>query len=286
VTFQVQTVFFSEAKALHDGNVYFVLFNRIQTASRLKWEQRKEVGWRCRCFCTHAFRRSGSRHCSAYCHVDMCVVSRQSKKDGVHHAKPASNIRAELKLLQLLCEGHNRVHQVRGCGLTTLTRQHARVVTTVLTLGSILWVCQNLLRTQSSTGNTFDLVTAVAEYLITLEAHADDAGLVEALQAMNTLIDMMSGPCLENHVAVFAAKAVDACNRILLWTPLEMEVCVCLCVCVSHAQLLSVSCFVLRVAYVRPCVFTGTEPACRGCCAATWHSFQGGHQAPRLWHRG
>ncbi len=83
---------------------------------------------------------------------------------------------------------------------------------------------QNMLRTQATAGRSYDLVTAVARYFVTLEAHGDENCVTEMLQAVATMIDMMQGPCLENIQAVIAAKVVDACKRILAWSEIEFTV--------------------------------------------------------------
>ena len=49
---------------------------------------------------------------------------------------------------------------------------------------------QNILRTQSLLGKSYDLVTAVAEYLAVLEQNVDDDNLDEAAQALETLVEV------------------------------------------------------------------------------------------------
>ncbi len=83
---------------------------------------------------------------------------------------------------------------------------------------------QDTLRVQAKSGKSYDVVTAVARYFVTLEACADEAGLREALQAMDTMIDMMQGPCLGNIDAITGAKVVEACKRLLAWTNIERTV--------------------------------------------------------------
>lgn len=84
-------------------------------------------------------------------------------------------------------------------------------------------VMQNTLRVQATAGRSYDLVTAVARYFVTLEAHGDENGVAEMLQAVATMIDMMQGPCVENINTVINAKVVDACKRILAWTDRDLK---------------------------------------------------------------
>ena len=83
---------------------------------------------------------------------------------------------------------------------------------------------QNALRSQAAGARSFDLVTAVAQYFVTLEAHGDAQGMPEMLQAMETLTDMLQGPCTENIDAVIQARVVDTCKRILAWTERDLRV--------------------------------------------------------------
>jgi hypothetical protein len=77
---------------------------------------------------------------------------------------------------------------------------------------------------QTASGKSYDLVTSVARYFVTLESCADEAGLREALQAVETMVDMMQGPCVENINVIVNAKVVDACKRVLAWTDMDLSV--------------------------------------------------------------
>ena len=83
---------------------------------------------------------------------------------------------------------------------------------------------QDTLRSQGVSGKSYDLVTAVARYFRVLVAHADEAGVLEAIQAMNTLVDMVQGPCVGNIATVIDAKVVEACKRLLSWSDADRKV--------------------------------------------------------------
>jgi hypothetical protein len=211
----VQREFFREMKILKDVNVYKVLFDIIEAAAASKVDNMKEVGLTRRmpfaCVLAvpsvpphGAWNILGCpRACPVVFDCTQCCLVPRGRNDQVKLNRSRGiqdgdclgqrDITFELKLLQLLCEGH------------VLKRQ-------------------DTLRIQGKSGKSYDLVTAVARYFVTLEACADEAGLREALQAINTMIDMMQGPCMGNILAVIDAKVVEACKRLLAWTDNDLMV--------------------------------------------------------------
>ena len=95
---------------------------------------------------------------------------------------------------------------------------------------------QDTLRVQARSGKSYDLVTSVARYFVTIEASLDEDSLDEALQAMNTLVDMMQGPCVGNIQAAIDAKVVDVCKRLLAWTDADLKVLSLGCAICAHRR--------------------------------------------------
>ncbi len=75
-----------------------------------------------------------------------------------------------------------------------------------------------------SGGKSYDLVTAVADYFCVLEGNVNEASLDEMVQALETMIEMTQGPCQENQRLFVGTKVLDACIRVLAWTPHDLEV--------------------------------------------------------------
>lgn len=111
-----------------------------------------------------------------------------------HHREPtladkgARDMRAMeelLRLLQLLCEGHNRT-------------------------------LQDCLRQQLDSMQSYDLITETASYLETLERNIDAGSVETAIQTFDTLTEYCQGPCAENQLALTRTKLTESVNFLMV----------------------------------------------------------------------
>eukprot|EP00053_Salpingoeca_punica_P017480 m.168492 g.168492 ORF g.168492 m.168492 type:complete len:2590 (+) comp17217_c0_seq4:243-8012(+) len=98
-------------------------------------------------------------------------------------ASDESNIELVLRVLQLLCEGHNSQ-------------------------------MQNYLREQPDNMRSIDLVSMTVELLRTLVTDITDDNIELVIQTMETLVEFAQG-CQGNQCVIFDAQAVDSMNTIL-----------------------------------------------------------------------
>jgi len=89
-----------------------------------------------------------------------------------------------LRLLQLLCEGHNLA-------------------------------LQNYLRVQSNNYQSYDLISETAALLEAIEKDIDSTNLDQAVQLFATITEYCQGPCPDNQNALIRTKLCDSVNNIL-----------------------------------------------------------------------
>jgi hypothetical protein len=159
---KVQRVFYKEFRRLKDSEFCKIMLDRITKSSVLRREHKKD--------------RKGAASGSLHVHDD-----------------PNMAIGKELRLLQLLVEGHN-------------TKM------------------QNYLRVQNASGKSYDLISAFVEYFIVMESHVNEASIDEMEQLLETMTETIQGPCEENQRVFIGTKVLDACIRILAWSPHDLEV--------------------------------------------------------------
>lgn len=112
----------------------------------------------------------------------------QQPQDTTIADKGARDMRAMeelLRLLQLLCEGHNRT-------------------------------LQDCLRQQLDSMQSYDLITETASYLEALERNIDAGSVETAMQTFDTLTEYCQGPCAENQLALTRTKFTESINFLMV----------------------------------------------------------------------
>lgn len=108
-------------------------------------------------------------------------------RERVYADKAAKDMRAMeemLRLLQLLCEGHNRS-------------------------------LQDMLRQQLDSLQSYDLVTETSSYLEAIERNIDSGSVSTAIQVFDSLTEYCQGPCAENQLALTRTKMTESVNFLM-----------------------------------------------------------------------
>ena len=103
-----------------------------------------------------------------------------------------SMVQPIMRLMQLLCEGHNVD-------------------------------MQRYMHAQISSLKNYDLVTLCAELFDTLARHLDRQTLPVLIQIVRTLTEMCQGPCVENQVILTETKVIYTCSTVLRWSPQDLR---------------------------------------------------------------
>jgi hypothetical protein len=108
----------------------------------------------------------------------ISVASQMTKS-----AKDMKAMEELLRMLQLLCEGHNHL-------------------------------LQDHIRQQRHSLQSYDLVSETAVYLEALERNIDAGSVSTAIQVFNSLTEYCQGPCLDNQMALTKTKLCDSVNYL------------------------------------------------------------------------
>ncbi len=93
--------------------------------------------------------------------------------------------------------------------------QHVLLFLQMLCVGHNLPM-QNLLRSQGRGEGNIDLVTAVAEFIVELEAYCSPLNIAIATQAFEMLTEMLQGPCKSNiNTVIKIPNFIEAINHLL-----------------------------------------------------------------------
>ena len=104
-------------------------------------------------------------------------------------------IRNELRFIQLMCEGHNTKYQ------RMFYEQPSK------------W-----------TGKTYCVLFAIVDYFVVLERFMDDFGLIDAVQCVETLVDLVQGPCAANQTALLETKLLTSLMSVMAWEITDCKV--------------------------------------------------------------
>ena len=93
--------------------------------------------------------------------------------------------------------------------------QHVLLFLQALCVGHNLPM-QNLLRSQGRGEGNIDLVSAVAEFIVELEAYCSPLNISIAIQAFETLTELLQGPCKQNILSVLKTQNfLEAINHLI-----------------------------------------------------------------------
>ena len=93
--------------------------------------------------------------------------------------------------------------------------QHVLLFLQALCAGHYLPM-QNLLRSQGRGEANIDLVSAIAEFIVELEVYCSPLNIKVAIQAFETLTELLQGPCKLNiHTVLKTPNFLDAINHLL-----------------------------------------------------------------------
>lgn len=113
---------------------------------------------------------------------------------------------------------------------------------------------QNYLRQQPGRDVSYNLVSATAEYFVTLETAVTEASLSELEQVLNTMTEFTQGPCQANQEVFSAKQVLNAASEIISWSASDLEV--------SWAP--SALCFIFyRYVYCFGCRLVASQRTCR-----------------------